>query len=109
MNSTNTYLCETNVGAAENTVCTTFRTKCKRIIAQVRHWMYLHIWCRYCYRSAMRLLHRFNLHYAPPSVLSPEYGIREHWCQWCGLRGKTFSYDPSAPLSPTGSKEDNIT
>lgn len=91
MNSTNTCLCETNVGADEKTVCI--------IIVQVRRWMYLHIWCHYCYRPVMQFLHRFNLHYAPPSPRSPQHGIQEHWCKWCGLRGRTWKFDPN--MSPS--------
>lgn len=67
-------------------------------------WVFLNIWCRHCYRPVMRLLHRFNLHYAPPIMLSPhhgqEYGQRDHWCQWCGLRGQTWKHDQNAPLRP---------
>lgn len=63
-------------------------------------WCFLNIWCRHCYRHVMRMLHRFNLHYAPPSMMSPRYGQRDHWCQWCGLRGHTWTHDPNAPLSP---------
>lgn len=63
-------------------------------------WCFLKIWCRHCYRHVMRLLHCFNLHYAPPSMMSPRYGQRDHWCQWCGLRGHTWTHDPNAPLSP---------
>lgn len=56
------------------------------------------MWCRTLYRPVMRLMHRFNLHYAPPSPMSPIYGERDHWCQWCGLRGKTWRVDPNAGL-----------
>jgi hypothetical protein len=61
-------------------------------------WVYLKIWCRRFYRPTMRLLHKFNLHYAPPSPMSPRYGKQEHWCQWCGLRGTRWTHDPKAPL-----------
>jgi len=42
----------------------------------------------------MRVLHRFNLHYAPVSPMSPRYGKRDHWCRWCGLRGNTWTDGP---------------
>ena len=66
---------------------------------RLQRWAYLNIWCRHFYRPVMRLMHRFNLHHAPPSQLSPPYGKRDHWCQWCGLRGHTWTYDPNAPLN----------
>ena len=72
----------------------------RRFWAGLCRWCFLNIWCRHCYRHVMRLLHRFNLHYAPPSMMSPQYGQRDHWCQWCGLRGHTWRHDPNAPLSP---------
>lgn len=55
-------------------------------------WVYLYIWCRYCYRHVMKLLHKFNLHYAPPTPITMDEEGKElkyshHWCQWCGLRG----------------------
>jgi hypothetical protein len=75
----------------------------KRHVGRLALWLYLNIWCRHGYRHVMRLLHRFNLHYAPPSPMSPIYGQRDHWCQWCGLRGHTWKLDPNAPLhSPNG-------
>jgi hypothetical protein len=57
-------------------------------------WVYLYIWCRYCYRHVMRLLHKFNLHYAPPIFMEkfePNKQYRQHWCQWCGLRGDVWN------------------
>ena len=66
----------------------------RRFWAGLCRWCFLNIWCRHCYRHVMRLLHRFNLHYAPPSMMSPRYGQRDHWCQWCGLRGHTWTHDP---------------
>jgi hypothetical protein len=65
----------------------------------LRRWMFLNIWCRHLYRPVMRLSHRFNWHYAPPSPLNPPYGEQPHWCQWCGLRGTTWKIDPNSPLS----------
>jgi hypothetical protein len=44
----------------------------------------------------MKFIHRFNLHYAPPQLWSPKYGERDHWCTWCGLRGKTWTFDPKS-------------
>lgn len=35
------------------------------------------------YRPLMKLLHRFDLHYAPPCY--PD-GDTHLWCQWCGFR-----------------------
>lgn len=41
------------------------------------------------YRPVSRLMHRLNLHYAPP--VGPPHGdnycLQQHWCTWCGLRG----------------------
>jgi len=70
------------------------------LVGRARRWVLLNVWCSHLYRPAMRLLHRFNLHYAPPSPMSPQYGKRDHWCQWCGLRGNTWTHDPDAPLMP---------
>lgn len=41
------------------------------------------------YRPVSRLMHRFNLHYAPPAgpAHGDNYCLQQHWCQWCGLRG----------------------
>ena len=64
----------------------------------VKRWMFLNIWCRHFYRPVMRFAHRYNWHYAPVSSMSPEYGKRDHWCQWCGLRGTTLKIDPNEPL-----------
>jgi len=45
------------------------------------------IYHRFLYRPLMRLLHRFNLHYAPPNcALTNDAGWPLHWCQWCGMR-----------------------
>jgi hypothetical protein len=65
---------------------------------KIKLWLFLNIWCRHCYRHVMRLMHHFNLHYAPSSPLDSEYGERNHWCQWCGLRGTTWKYDPNKGL-----------
>lgn len=50
---------------------------------------------RYAYRHVSRLLHKFNLHYMTVMPHIPGDNPREvnHWCQWCGLRGKTYTYD----------------
>ena len=70
----------------------------RRLVYPIQRWIFLYVWCRHLYRPTMRLLHRYNLHYAPASPLSPRYGVRDHWCQWCGLRGTTWTYDPNTPL-----------
>lgn len=75
------------------------------------YWMYLYIWCRYCYRHVMKLMHKFNLHHTtvlmPSTVVMPyekenvdfsQIGDKvlkkKHlWCQWCGLRGDVLEYD----------------
>jgi hypothetical protein len=63
--------------------------------------MFLNIWCRHCYRHIMRLLHRFDLHHAPPNrLIDGKHGEQNHWCQWCGLRGKTWKHDLDALLIP---------
>lgn len=35
------------------------------------------------YRIVMRLAHRFNWHYAPPSYPAGDTML---WCKWCGFR-----------------------
>jgi hypothetical protein len=72
----------------------------------VLYWIYLYIWCRYCYRHIMRLMHKFNLHYT--KVVMPyekeDFSVtvigvdikgkkQQLWCQWCGLRGDVIKYD----------------
>ncbi len=67
------------------------------------YWMYLYIWCRYCYSYIMKLMHKFNLHYT--TVVEPYQkvevdatfgdvkGRKQHlWCQWCGLRGDVIKF-----------------
>ena len=76
----------------------TMRTRLRRYCFILRRWLYLNIWCRHCYRHVMKLMHRFNLHYAPPTPLNPKYGEIQHWCQWCGLRGSTYKPDPTNGL-----------
>ena len=71
----------------------------RRLWNAAKRWMFLNIWCRHCYRHVMRMLHRFDLHHAPPNrLIDGKYGEQNHWCQWCGLRGKTWKHDPDAPL-----------
>lgn len=41
------------------------------------------MWRGYMYRLVMRISHKFNWHYAPPSY--PD-GDTHLWCQWCGFR-----------------------
>jgi hypothetical protein len=36
------------------------------------------------YRPLMRLLHRFDLHYAPKKLMADGSVMR--WCEWCGMR-----------------------
>lgn len=61
--------------------------------------LFLRIWCRHLYRPVTRLMHRFNLHYAPRSPMDAQYGEQHHWCQWCGLRGTTYIHDPKNSLN----------
>lgn len=46
------------------------------------------VYYRTAYRPLMRLMHRYNLHYAPPSYPQGDDGYVDKvlWCQWCGLR-----------------------
>lgn len=46
------------------------------------------------YRTVMRVAHRFNWHYAPPSY--PD-GDTMLWCHWCGFRDvvKRAGYRPA--------------
>jgi hypothetical protein len=74
------------------------------IYMRIKRWVYLYIWCRYCYARVSRLLHRFNLHYAPPNQLSTEIGRQDHWCKWCGLRGQTYSAEAVIFSKKNGSK-----
>lgn len=70
----------------------------RRAYHAITFWLFLYIWCRHLYRPTMRLMHHFNLHHAPPSLMDPIFGEHNHWCQWCGMRGKTYVPDPNAPL-----------
>lgn len=56
------------------------------------------VYYRTAYRPVMRLMHRYNLHYAPPSYLHGKEGCVDQvlWCQWCGLR-----YLVRKPTHPT--------
>ena len=40
--------------------------------------------CYLPYRPLMRLLHRFDLHYAPKKLMADGSIVR--WCEWCGMR-----------------------
>ena len=71
-----------------------------QVVGRMNRWVFLNVWCSHLYRPTMRMLHHFNLHYAPPAPMSPRYGWHDHWCQWCGLRGKTYEPDLSKPLEP---------
>ena len=63
------------------------------LLNSFKRWMFLNVWCSRLYRPTMRTLHYFNLHYAPPSQTQMSlYGERDHWCQWCGLRGTSYRY-----------------
>jgi hypothetical protein len=80
----------------------------RRLWNAAKRWAFLNIWCRHCYRHVMRMLHRFDLHHAPPNrLIDGKYGEQNHWCQWCGLRGKTWKHDPDAPLIPPNAKGDS--
>lgn len=38
------------------------------------------------YRTVSRLLHKFDLHYAPlHGPIEPD-GTYQRWCKWCGMR-----------------------
>jgi hypothetical protein len=96
---------EENQGCAACAVGTLVERTVRRFRSRLFRWVLLNIWYRHCYRPVMRLLHRFNLHYAPPDVINPKYGQRDHWCKWCGLRGHTWTHDPKTPLSPNDRTE----
>jgi len=64
------------------------------------------------YRPFMRLIHRYGFHYAPkrypPEPSSPIQSLPgsktiewHHWCQWCGLRGKTLQVEWVGSETPT--------
>jgi hypothetical protein len=55
------------------------------------------------YRPFMRLIHRYGFHYAPKGYPPEPHEVKIgldgkpivewfHWCQWCGLRGKTTDF-----------------
>lgn len=50
------------------------------------------------YQFAMRLLHRFGLHYAPPKIM--EDGATSLWCQWCGMRDIWRPYHGAIAIHP---------
>ena len=78
---------------------------------RIKYWIFLNIWCSRLYRPTMKILHKFNLHYAPPNFLMSsfenEYGEINHWCQWCGLRGTTYRPDPKKGLFITKEEPHN--
>ena len=62
-------------------------------------WLYLNIWCRYCYSHVMKLLHKFNFHYTnvvdtreEKAELSCTLQRKHLWCKWCGLRGDVLNF-----------------
>lgn len=72
----------------------------------VLYWMYVYIWCRYCYRHIMKLMHKFNLHYTrvvmpfekeevvTENILGNIRIKKQHLhCSWCGLRGEVLKYE----------------
>lgn len=67
----------------------------------VKRWLFLNVWCRHMYRHVMRAIHRFDLHHAPSNIFAPQYGERNHWCQWCGLRGTTYVFPPYLEETPS--------
>jgi hypothetical protein len=52
------------------------------------------LWHRTLYRPVSRLMHRFDLHYAP--IGGPDGDVA--WCQWCGLRAHMPRKKPGASL-----------
>jgi hypothetical protein len=69
-----------------------------KLVRRLRRWIFINVWCLHLYRPAMRLMHRYNLHYAPATLVSTRYGKRDLWCQWCGLRGNVWGNDPEKPV-----------
>lgn len=66
----------------------------------VYFWLYLNIWCRYCYQHVMKLMHKFNLHYTvvldireEKTELSCTLQRKHLWCRWCGLRGEVLKFE----------------
>lgn len=55
------------------------------------------------YRFSNKLIHRFNLHYAPPcgpsKTDSSFMESNHHWCMWCGLRGDVVSKKKGIDIS----------
>lgn len=49
------------------------------------------LYYRFLYRPIMRLLHRFDLHYAPPHNVEGDIVLR---CAWCGLTYTKPKHDP---------------
>lgn len=63
-------------------------TKPRNLWWRLRQRLRLPPWYRWpfygiVYRTTMRVAHRFNWHYAPPSY--PD-GDTMLWCHWCGMR-----------------------
>lgn len=69
----------------------------RRVYNQISRWVFLNIWCSWLYRPTMKILHYFNIHYTPPLQIYngelQKHGKKDHWCQWCGLRGSTWILD----------------
>ena len=73
-----------------------------RLKYRIRNWsreFALTLFRKHVYRHAMRAMHRFNLHYAPPQMLATK-NENHHWCQWCGLRGTTVKHDLNEGIRP---------
>jgi hypothetical protein len=87
---------ENQEGAAEQLSNWKRDIRCvQRLLWRLRYWLFLNVWCRHLYRPTMKILHLFHLHYMPPMtrMIGQPAWERDHWCQWCGLRGKTIGHD----------------
>lgn len=71
----------------------------KRTWYKLKLWIYLNVWCRHLYARVMKFIHKFNIHQTTINPLS-EPGEEDHWCQWCGLRGKKWIYTEPPHSNP---------
>lgn len=60
----------------------------------IKNWLLLNIWYKVFYVRVMKLMHKYDMHYMPESILSKlENKVqRYHRCSWCGLNGYRIEY-----------------
>lgn len=92
MCDSNCAYCVNETGKMKKNYIKTFKNK-------ISYFLFLNVWCRFCYRPCMKILHKFNLHYMPPSPMDKykKFGKIYHKCDWCGLSGYTIRYENNIP------------